>query len=357
MRRFVGVLLAAVFLAAPVTADAARLVRVAGGFDMSIYATKRFGSLYVVEQDGQIWRKRSGRRSLFLDIRGDVRCCGEEGLFSFAFDGSYQTNRYIYVNYVNNRSNLVFARYRANSTLTKVPASSKRVMTRVSHPGEGNHNGGMIVWGPDGRLYASTGDGGGSCDTSDNAQDTSSLLGKVFSLDPRNLSAAPRLEVYGLRNPFRFSFDRANGRFYVGDVGQGNWEEISTQASLGGALTNYGWRVYEGFAFNPCGDTTLSGPAGHHEPIDVYSHSAGRSVIGGFVYRGNTLKWLRGSYLFSDFYGGRIWRLVFRNGTLERDRTSVLNTGFNVSSFGETANGELLVVSYGGTIYKLAPNS
>ena len=357
MRSVVGVVLAALVLALPATAEAARLVRVAGGFDASIYATKRFGSLYVVEQDGQIWRKRPGSRTLFLDIRGDVRCCGEEGLLSLAFDGSYQTNRYIYVNYVNNRSNLVFARYRANSRLTRVPASSRRVLTRVPHPGETNHNGGMIVWGPDGRLYMSTGDGGGGCDQSDNAQDTSTLLGKVFSMNPRNLSAGPRLEVYGLRNPFRFSFDRANGRFYVGDVGQGNWEEISTQASLGSALTNYGWRVYEGFAFNPCGDTTLSGPAGHHAPIDAYSHSLGRSVIGGFVYRGSELGWLRGSYLFADFYSGRIWRLVFRNGQLERDRTGLLSTGLNISSFGDTAEGELLVVSYGGTIYRLAPNS
>jgi glucose/arabinose dehydrogenase len=356
MRSVVGVVLAALVLAAPATAEGARLVRVAGGFDASIYATKRFGSLYVVEQEGQIWRKHSGRRSLFLDIRGDVRCCGEEGLLSLAFDGAYGTNHYIYVNYVNNRGNLVFARFRANSRLTKVRASTKRVLTRVSHRGESNHNGGMIVWGPDGRLYMSTGDGGGSCDGGDNAQDTSSLLGKVFSLDPRNLSGAPRLEVYGLRNPFRFSFDRANGRFYVGDVGQGAWEEISTQSSLGGALTNYGWRVYEGFDFNPCGDKTLSGPAGHHEPIDAYSHSLGRSVIGGFVYRGDDLRWLRGSYVFADFYSGRIWRLVFRNGQLERDRTGILRTGMNVSSFGETGTGELLVVSYGGTIYRLAPS-
>ena len=357
MRWVVGVVLAAVFLAAPVTADAARLVRVAGGFDASIYATKRFGALYVVEQDGQIWRKRSGTRSVFLDIRDNVLFGGEQGLLSLAFDSAYQTNRYIYVNYVNNRGDLVFARFRANSQLTRVPASSKRVMTRVAHPVESNHNGGMIVWGPDGRLYASTGDGGGGCDQGDNAQDTSSLLGKVFSLNPRNLSAAPRLEVYGLRNPFRFSFDRENGRFYVGDVGQGNWEEISTQGSLGGALTNYGWRVYEGFAFNPCGDTTLSGPAGHHKPIDAYSQPSPRSVVGGFVYRGSNLGWLRGWYVFADFYSGRIWRLLFRNGNLERDRTGLIQTGFNVSSFGETANGELLVVSYGGTIYKLAPNS
>ena len=357
MRSVVGVVLAALVLAAPVSAEAARLVRVAGGFDASIYATKRFGALYVVEQDGQIWRQRSGTRTLFLDIRGKVRCCGEEGLLSFAFDGAYRTNRYIYVNYVNNDSNLVFARFRANSSLTRVLSRSKRVITRVSHPGETNHNGGMIVWGPDGRLYMSTGDGGGSCDASNNAQDTSTLLGKVFSLDPRNLSAPPRLEVYGLRNPFRFSFDRSTGRFYVGDVGQGAWEEISTQGSLGGALTNYGWRVYEGFAFNPCGDTTLGGPAGHHEPIDAYSHSLGRSVIGGFVYRGSKVRWLRGSYIFADFYSGRIWRLVFRSGQLERDRTGLLRAGFNVSSFGETASGELLVVSYSGTIYRLARSS
>jgi glucose/arabinose dehydrogenase len=356
MRWVVGVLLASLILAAPATANAARLAHVSGGFDAPVYATKRLGALYVVEQEGQIWRKEAGRRTLFLDIRGGVACCGEEGLFSLAFDGSYTTNRFIYVNYVNNDSNVVFARFRANSRLTRVPASSRRVIARVAHPGAGNHNGGMVVWGPDGRLYMSTGDGGGGCDPGENAQDTSSLLGKVFSMDPRNLAAGISLEVYGVRNPWRFSFDRETGRFYLGDVGQGNWEEIDTRASLGGSLSNYGWDVFEGFAFNPCGSTALRGPAGHHDPIDVYSHSIGCSVTGGFVYRGRKLRWLNGWYLFADYCSGRIWRLRFRNAQLENDRRLLMDTGHNISSFGETSQGELLVVARGGTIYRLAPN-
>jgi hypothetical protein len=202
----------------------------------------------------------------------------------------------------------------------------------------------------------STGDGGGGCDPGENAQDTSSLLGKIFSMNPRNLGAGITLEVYGVRNPWRFSFDRETGRFYLGDVGQGNWEEIDTQSSLGGSLSNYGWDVFEGFAFNPCGSTMLRGPAGHHDPIDVYSHTLGCSVTGGFVYRGTKLRWLNGWYIFGDYCSGRIWRLRFRNGTLEDDRRLLMDTAHNISSFGETSRGEVLVVGRGGTIFRIAPN-
>jgi glucose/arabinose dehydrogenase len=357
VRTALGVVLASVVLAFPATAEAERLVRVAGNFDATAYATKKRGSLYVVEQEGQIWRKRSGTRSLFLDIRGDVSCCGEEGLFSLAFDGDFASNRYFYVNYTNNNSNIVFARFQANSTFTRGKVSSRRIIARVGHPGATNHNGGQIVWGPDGRLYMSTGDGGGACDPGDDAQDTSSWLGKIFSMNPRNLGAGRRMEIYGARNPWRFSFDRANGRLYVGDVGQGNWEEIDTQSAstLGGSLQNYGWRVFEGFASNPCGDTTLSGPSGHHRPIDAYSHSLGCSVTGGFAYRGSALSRRAGWYFFGDYCSGSIWRLLFRNGRLERDRRLVLDTSLNISSFGEDGKGELLVVAHGGTIYRLAP--
>src|SRR5918996_115355 len=293
MRWVVGVLLAAVVLVAPATAEAARLVRVAGGFDATVHVTKKKGDLYVVEQEGQIWRRANGSRTLFLDIRSNVACCGEEGLLSLAFDG----------------------------------------------------------------VYTSTGDGGGGCDPGENAQDTSSWLGKLFSMNPRNLGAGRRMEIYGLRNPYRFSFDRATGRFYLADVGQNAWEEINTQNTLSGALANYGWDVFEGFAFNPCGSTTLRGPAGHHEPIDVYDHSLGCSVTGGFAYRGSDLGWLRGWYIFGDYCSGRIWRLLFRNGTLERDRRLMFDTGLNITSFGETGGGELLIAAHSGTIYRLAPNS
>jgi glucose/arabinose dehydrogenase len=357
MRWFTGVVLAAVVLVVPATAEAARLVRVAGGFDAITYATRTQGSLYVVEQEGQIWRRHNGNRTLFLGIRGYVRYGGEEGLLSLAFDGSYTTNRYLYVNYVNNSSDIVFARFRANSRLTRVPASSRRVIARIPHPGAGNHNGGQIVWGPDGRLYMSTGDGGGGCDPGENAQDTSSWLGKLFSMNPRNLSAGRRMEIYGLRNPYRFSFDRSTGRFYLADVGQGAWEEVNTQGSLDGGLANYGWDVFEGFASSGCTTNGLRGPAGHHRPIDAYNHDLGCSVTGGFAYRGRTLGWLRGWYVFGDYCSGRIWRLLYRNGRLERDRTQLLDTGINISSFGESGRGELFVVAHGGTVYRLAPNS
>jgi glucose/arabinose dehydrogenase len=314
--------------------------------------------LHVVEQEGQIWRKHPGGRSLFLDIRGDVSFGGERGLFSVEFDAAYGTNRFFYVNYTNNGGDIVFARFKANSRFTRGIVSSRRILATVEHSAASNHNGGQIVWGPDGRLYMSTGDGGGSCDPGDDAQDTTdNWLGKMFSMDPRNLAAGRRMEVYGLRNPWRFSFDRQTGRLYIGDVGQGNWEEIDTQSAstLGGALENYGWRVYEGFAFNPCGDTTLGGPSPRRKPIDVYSHSVGCSVTGGFAYRGRAFGRRSGWYFFGDYCSGRIWRLLFRDARLVADHRLVLDTSLNISSFGEDSSSELLVVHHGGTVYRLAP--
>jgi glucose/arabinose dehydrogenase len=357
VRTALGVVLASVVLAVPATAESARLVRVASNFDAPIHVKVKRQRMHVVEQEGQIWRKRTGGRTLFLDIRGDVSCCGERGLLSIEFDADYGTNRFFYVNYTDNGGDVVFARFRANSTFTRGVLSSRVILATVEHSSQGNHNGGQIVWGPDGRLYMSTGDGGGSCDPGNNAQDTSSWLGKIFSMNPDNLGAGRRMEVYGLRNPWRFSFDRQTGRLYIGDVGQGSWEEIDTQSAsaLGGALENYGWRVYEGFAFNPCGDTTLEGPSGRRKPIDVYSHSRGCSVTGGFAYRGRAFGSRSGWYHFGDYCSGRIWRLLFRDGRLVADHRLVLDTSLNITSFGEDSNGELLVVHHGGTIYRLAP--
>jgi glucose/arabinose dehydrogenase len=357
VRIALGVVLASVVLAFPATADSARLVRVASNFDSPVHVKVKRQRMHVVEQEGQIWRKSTGGRTLFLDIRGDVSCCGERGLFSIEFDSDYGKNRFFYVNYTDNGGDIVFARFRANSTFTRGIVSSRVILAAVEHSSQGNHNGGQIVLGPDGRLYMSTGDGGGSCDPGDNAQDTSSSLGKIFSMNPDNLGAGRRMEIYGLRNPWRFSFDRQTGRLYIGDVGQESWEEIDTQSAsaLGGALENYGWRVYEGFAFNPCGDTTLGGPSGRRKPIDAYSHSRGCSVTGGFAYRGRAFSGRWGWYHFGDYCSGRIWRLRVRDGRLVRDRRLVLDTSLNISSFGEASNGELLVVNHGGSIYRLAP--
>jgi glucose/arabinose dehydrogenase len=357
VRTALGVVLASIVLVFPATADSARLVRVAGNFDATAYATRWAGSLYVVEQEGQIWRRRSGTRSLFLDIRDTVRFGGEEGLFSLAFDRDYRSNRYFYVNYTNNNSNIVFARFRANSTFTRGLVRSRKILATVGHPGATNHNGGQIVWGPDGRLYMSTGDGGGGCDPGNNAQDRTSWLGKLFSMNPRNLAAGRRMEGYGLRNPWRFSFDSQTGRLYLADVGQDDWEEVNTRRALGGDAENYGWDVYEGRAASECANNGLNTSGPLVRPISVYSHSVGCSVTGGFVYHGSRLGWLRGWYIFGDYCSGTIWRLLVKDGKLVAGRRLLLGTSLNISSFGQTGSGEIYVVDHGGTVYRLARSS
>jgi glucose/arabinose dehydrogenase len=357
-----GVLVAALgfVLALPANASAARLARVAGGFDALTQVTAprngaRAGVLFVVEQEGQIWRLHRGRRTLFLGIRGRVLSGGEQGLLSMAFSPNFARNRIFFVYYTDNGGNLRVVRYRANSRGTRARPRTSRVVLRVAHPGAGNHNGGQLAFGPNGRLYAGTGDGGGGCDTSNNAQSLRSRLGKLLSLNPANLRAGWRMDGYGLRNPWRFSFDRSTGRLYIGDVGQGSQEEVDTQPArrLGGARENYGWRVWEGRIFNPCGDTSLN-PAGRHiRPIDVYGHGGGRcSVTGGFVYRGSRVPGLRGRYLFADYCSGEVWRLLVRRGRLVRDRRLVVDTALNISSFGEGLAGELYVATGGGEIYR-----
>jgi glucose/arabinose dehydrogenase len=359
----IGVVLAAlvVALALPSAASAARLARVVGGFDSPIDVTSNgrdpSGTLYIVEQEGQIWRWRPGRRTLFLDIRNLTNADGERGLLSLEFDGNYANNRFVYVNYTRNDGDVVVARFRVNATFTRALASTRVRLLRVEHSSAGNHNGGRVAWGPNGRLYVSIGDGGGDCGTSspDRAQNLSSRLGKLLSVNPRNVGAGWRIDGYGFRNPWRFTFDRKNGRLYVGDVGQNNWEEVSTRpaSALGGTPENYQWDAREGNAASGCDTDGIQGPGAQVGPIDVYSHSLGCSITGGHVYRGGVLTSLRGWYFFGDFCEGRIWRLKFADGRLVADRRLVLNTSLNISSFGEGKFGELYVADRRGGIYKL----
>jgi glucose/arabinose dehydrogenase len=361
---FLGVLfaVAALALLLPGTASSVRLVRVAGGFDALTQVTAPrngapAGVLFVVEQEGQIWRRYRGRNRLFLDIRGSVSCCGERGLLSLAFDPAYRSNRFVYVNYTNNAGDTRVVRYRANASSTRVVGGSRRVLLRLSQPFS-NHNGGQIAFGPNGRLYDGQGDGGDDCDPGDRAQNMRSRHGKLLSINPRRLSFGWRIDGYGLRNPWRFSFDRATGRLYIGDVGQSSWEEVNTlrARSLGGRRENYGWRAFEGFERGGCGDRTLAGPSPHRRPLSVYSHSLGCSVTGGFAYRGRNLsRALRGWYFFGDYCSGRIWRLkVGPRGGLLRGRRLVRDTALNITSFGEGRGGELFVATAAGSVYRLA---
>jgi glucose/arabinose dehydrogenase len=349
-----------VALIVPASASALRLVRVAGGFDSPVHATvsNRGTALYVVEQEGQIWRLGAGGRSLFLDIRNLVSYGGERGLFSVAFSRNYAQTRYLYVNYTDNGGDVRVARFRANESFSRARRNTRRMILDVEHSSHSNHNGGQVAFGPNGRLYVSVGDGGGSCDPGGNAQDLSSRKGKLLSIAPGRLRAGWRVDGYGLRNLWRFSFDRSTGRLYAADVGQERWEEVNTirASRLGGTPENYLWDRREGRALSGCPSGGLRGPGDRVSPVDVYSHAQGCSVSGGHVYRGQQLPTrLRGWYFFGDYCSGRIWRLkVNADGRLVRRARLVEDTALNVSSFGERRDGELLVVDRRGTIYRLA---
>jgi glucose/arabinose dehydrogenase len=360
----IGVVLAvlALALALPSTASALRLRRVATGFDNLTQVTAprrgdRAGVLYLVEQEGQIFRRLNGRNRLFLDIRNSVLDGGERGLLSLAFDPGYETNRFVYVYYTNNDGNIRVARFRANSNSTRVVSGSGKVFLRVPHPVNDNHNGGQLAFGPNGRLYAGTGDGGGGCDPGENAQDLSSRLGKLLSSNPRNLRAGWRIDGYGLRNPWRFSFDRATGRLYIGDVGQDSIEEVDTRraSALGGTRENYGWDVFEGTAASGCATGGLNGSGRLVRPISQYGHAGGRcSITGGFAYRGRALRWLRGSYVFADFCTGEIWRIKVNSaGRRTLGRRLLKDTQLNITSFGEGVRGEVYVVEQSGSVFRL----
>jgi glucose/arabinose dehydrogenase len=348
-------------LVVPGPASALRLVRVAGGFDSPVHATvsSRGNSLYVVEQEGQIWRLGAGRRSLFLDIRGLVAYGGERGLFSVAFARNYAQSRYLYVNYTDNGGDVRVARFRANQSFSRARRGTRRMILDVEHSTHSNHNGGQLAFGPNGRLYASVGDGGGSCDPGGNAQDLSSRKGKLLSIATGRLRTGWRIDGYGLRNLWRFSFDRSTGRLYAADVGQNSWEEVNTlrASRLGGTPENYLWDRYEGRAAGGCPSGGLRGPGARVFPVDVYGHGQGCSVTGGHVYRGQQLpSSLRGWYFFGDYCSGRIWRLKMSNdGRLVGRARVVMDTNQTISSFGERRNGELLVVDRGGDIFRLAP--
>ena len=362
----VGVIVAALGLAlvVPSTASALRLKRVAKGFDSPVHIASNGrdagGTLYVVEQRGVIWRLRRGRKTRFLDLQHLVSLGSERGLFSIAFSPRYARDRLFYVNYTDNGGDVRVARFRANSRFTRALGRTRRMLLDVEHSSHSNHNGGQVAFGPNGRLYMSVGDGGGSCDPDENAQDLSTRKGKLLSIAPGNLRGGWRIDGYGLRNPWRYAFDRANGRLYLADVGQGQWEEINTlrAGGLGGRRENYLWDRYEGRRLNGCDPGRLRGSGAHARPISVYSHASGNcSVSGGHVYRGRRLPArLRGWYFFGDFCSGRIWRLKFVRGRgVVRKPRLVRDTGLSISSFGEGRSGELYVADRsGGRIYRIA---
>ena len=327
------------------------------------------GRLYVVEQAGtvRVLQNDTLAAQPFLDLRGHVSSGGERGLLGLAFPPDYVSSGRFYVDYTDRNGDSVLARFTRPEGAGGADPASGTTLMRVRQP-YANHNGGNLVFGPDGFLYWGLGDGGSGGDPQGNGQDPQTLLATILRLDvsgdgalpaPGNpfldrTDARPEVWLYGLRNPWRFSFDRATGDLYIGDVGQNAFEEIDYLPAAAQGGQNLGWNVMEGdHCYRPPQGCDAGGLTA---PIVTYPHDAawGNSVTGGYVYRGEVLPALQGAYLFADFGSGRVW-------TARRDASGawrvakLLETGMNIASFGEDDAGELLVVDYGGAIYRLVP--
>ena len=330
------------------------------------------GRLFIVERAGQIRIVKNGSllSTPFLDIDPIVNSSsGERGLLALAFHPKYASNGQFYTVHTASDGSLVLSMFtRSTGSPDLADASSRQTLLSIPHPDFGNHNGGTLAFGPDGYLYWSTGDGGGSGDPGNNAQDLSDLLGKMLRLDVDSASpyAIPssnpffndpdpsiREEIwaYGLRNPWKFSFDSQTGDLYLGDVGQGEREEIDFQPASSTGGENYGWRLMEGTrCFNP---SSGCNPGGLVLPIAEYDHSVGCSVTGGYVYRGLLFPLLRGHYFYGDFCTGAFFSLE-GSPSSGWTVTPLGDTPYSISTFGEDESGELYLADYGtGAIYQL----
>jgi glucose/arabinose dehydrogenase len=332
---------------APTAPAGYRFVQVASGFDspVNVGAPKGVpGRLYVVEQTGRIRIVQNARvTGTLLDLRSQISCCGEQGLLSVAFHPRYAQNKKYYVNYTDRSGDTRVVEYRGKQRL--------RQLLLVDQP-YSNHNGGQVTFGPDGRLYVGMGDGGSGGDPEDRAQNLGSRLGKLLAINVDRRGAKAQIVGYGLRNPWRFSFDRQTGDLYIGDVGQNSWEEVDFTRRRSPGLENYGWDVYEGRARherkspNPRGKLVF--------PIAVYSLDGGEcAVSGGFVYRGRAVPAARGRYFYGDNCSGAVWtlRVVGGRATGGRKESFTLQ---GVSSFGEDAAGELYAVTLNGRLWRLS---
>jgi glucose/arabinose dehydrogenase len=321
----------------------------ARGFDSPVlltYAPGEPGTVYVVEQPGRVIRIRGGRRTVFLDIRGQVEYGGEQGLLGLAFDPRYASNRRLYVAYTSTSGKNTVVRFRSNGA--RAIPSTRKILLAVRDP-YGNHNGGNLAFGPDGLLYTSIGDGGAGGDPEDRAQNMQSQFGKLLTLDPAKPGAGWTIAALGLRNPWRFSFDRATGDLYIGDVGQGNIEEVDYTPRSSPGLENYGWARYEGSQRFGEGDT---GPGELAFPVAEYGHNRGCSITGGFVYRGSARPSERGRYVYGDYCSGIVWSFRISEGAATGLRVEPFKVD-SLTSFGENAPGELFAVSGDGTIYRI----
>ncbi|MBZ0294338.1 MAG: PQQ-dependent sugar dehydrogenase [Anaerolineae bacterium] len=355
------------------------LEEIVTGLTNPIYVTSAddgSGRLFVLEQPGRIWlvKDNSLVSTPFLDISNVVSQAilngySEQGLLGLAFHPDYAENGIFFVHYSDRSGGTVIARYQVSAdNPDQADASSEEILFTHEQPFP-NHNGGEIAFGPDGYLYVALGDGGSAGDPQNNAQNTSVLLGKILRIDVSgegdysipednpantvNSELAPEIWAFGLRNPWRFSFDRATGDLYIADVGQNQWEEVNFQPADSAGGENYGWRPLEAthqYSGEPA-------PADAVPPIAEYDHSMGCSISGGYVYRGETLTGLQGVYLFGDWCSGRIWA-SYRDSAGTWQTIEFMETGRTISSFGEDEQGELYILDYyGGNLLRLTSGS
>jgi glucose/arabinose dehydrogenase len=368
-----------VVLGGPTTADIALDQRVSGLTSPVFITDAGDGTerYFIVEQTGRIkiWIPGTGVLGTpFLSLAGKISLGGERGLLGLAFHPDYETNRKLYVYFTRPDGDIVVREYKARiSSPNRVNPDSKRMVLRIEHSANGNHNGGMLEFGPGGYLYFGTGDGGSQDDPHNRGQRTDTLLGKMLRIDVDARTGSkgygiPSSNPYvgkpgkneiwqiGLRNPWRFSFDSANGNLWIGDVGQGAWEEIdraTNTASGPGRGINWGWDVLEGSHCHQ--PSTGCNTSGKDMPVTEYGHVSGSgrcAVTGGYVYRGSAIPALAGGYVFADYCSGEI-RVIDATAPIDSNSTLLLNTAANISSFGERPNGELFVVDHGGRIYQI----
>ncbi|MDQ3044530.1 MAG: PQQ-dependent sugar dehydrogenase [Chloroflexota bacterium] len=351
---------------------------VVDGLDQPLYATSASdsderGRLFIVEKPGRIQVLQDGALTPdpFLDITDRVGSDGsEQGLLSVAFHPGYAANGAFYVNYTDRDGDTVVSRFTVSAdNPDRADPASEAVLLNVDQPYP-NHNGGLVLFGPDGAFYIGLGDGGSGGDPEGNAQNLGTLLGSVLRLevDPAapadgalyanpddnpfltTEGALPEIWAYGQRNPWRFSFDRETGDFYLADVGQNAYEEVHFRpaAELGGE--NYGWPITEGLHCFP--ESVECSTEGLIAPVAEYSRDSGCSITGGYVYRGANVPALTGVYLFADYCSGLLWGLG-RDVSGTRLLSNPIQTGLNISSFGEDAAGEVYVIDLNGGVYRI----
>ncbi len=377
-------LIAAGFATVPLAHAKPGVESVATGFNRPLWVgapSHVKDRLWVIEQDGRIWivdaKTGEKQKEPFLEIAEQVRRKGnEEGLLGLAFAPDFEKSGRFYVNFVDKQQNTRIARFLSKGPDFKTAdPGSQEVLLSFKQPFE-NHNGGWLGFGPDRMLYVATGDGGAADDPHGNGQAVNTHLGKILRLDvsPENgytvpkdnpsfgMDAKPEIWAIGMRNPWRCSFDRTTGDFWIGDVGQNRWEEIDFLPKGKGAGSNFGWRLREGDKENPNQGIAGDKPKNHVEPVYVYQHGSksdeGLSVTGGYVYRG-PVKELQGRYIFGDYNNRRVWSFLLKGGkaTGVQDHTDDFQPEAGklgmISSFGEDSLGNVYIVDQGGAILRI----